>query len=132
MSVNGVLYVHTMNSIFPSCTMYSSIISRATHIEYKIAIGHCYSYSSVNIYFQWPQLQECCDFENPLGTVEEWSFTHKMNKFWSLNIFRFLLGVFDERDWLVCGNEPGPSGGQIIIIVIVQFNWQKDTEKSFL
>ena len=46
--------------------------------------------------------------------------------------FQIFVGVFDERDWLVCGNEPGPSGGQIIIIVIVQFNWQKDTVKSFL
>ena len=39
--------------------------------------------------------------------------------------------VFDDRDWLVCGNEPGPGGEQIIIIVIVQFNWQKDPVKRF-
>ena len=126
-----MLYVHTMNNIFRSYTMYTSIICRATHIEYKIAIGHCYSYSSVNIYFQWPRQHQSCDFETPQGTAQDWSMLIWITKFLSQKVFRFLYeSLMRETDLCLCGNEPAHGGEQIIIIVIVQFNWQEDPVKS--
>ena len=127
-----MLYVHTMNNIFRSYTMYTSIICRATHIEYKIAIGHCYSYSSVNIYFQWPRQHQSCDFETPQGTAQDWSMLIWITKFLSQKVFRFLCeSLMRETDLCLCGNEPAHGGGQIMIIVIVQFNWQEDPVKSY-
>ena len=66
--------------------------------------------------------------ETPQGPAQEWSILTSSEKFCHKKFSEFCWRVWWEG--LTGGNESVPGGGQIIIIVIVQFNWQKDPVKS--